>query len=174
MLLKDIGFLVVLPTHIVEVGRNHLVRHQIGALGHSSHIVIQITVFTSPSGNKLPIEYFILYLSKQKKNLVCLLRITITVVEESLVGQIYLVRTTNSTFPKTTDAILETMQLTCIAMHWHMAIGNVVRHHEEAHSQMISRGRNGIALFLTELDLEVVVDGVIHRIAAVAQVALHQ
>ena len=58
-------------------------------------------------------------------------------------------------------------------MERHVRIGNVVTHDEETHGHMIGRWRKWVAFFLTRQNLEVIDDGMSHRLATVAEVSFH-
>ena len=58
-------------------------------------------------------------------------------------------------------------------MQRHVRIGNVVAHDEESHGHVSRRGRDGITFLLPILNLEIINNGVCHRITAVAEITLH-
>jgi len=154
--------------------RYHAVSHQIGILRQRTHIVPRVLVACTPWMIVLSAHHVFFHLLHQRRNLV-LEGVAVRVVEETLVGGIYLIGLLHLFVPFRLDEAVDVVarrEGPAVAMERHVAVGNVMAENEEPHGNVVVGGRDGIAAFFHAQHLETVDDGMGQRLAAVGQVAV--
>jgi len=158
---------------IAEVLRNQEIREQVGILGDCAHEIPHVVVLAAPTVHVLSFGDFGFYVGGE-----CTSgnreRVTVRVVEESVVVFIDFVGLGDKIFPLLFDAAVDILFVGIragIAVQRHVAVGNVVAEDKEHHGDVVAGGGDGAALFFAGEHFEVVDNAMANCFAAVCAVA---
>ena len=158
---------------VLECVGNEVVREQIGVLGNGTHEILCVAVVTSPSVDIFPCVHFVFHIQYKGRGIEWQ-RITIGVVEETVIVLVNLVGLVDLVFPFLLDGTVDGFlfgEWTTVAMQRHVTVGDIVTEDKEAHSDVVSRGSDWTASVLAVQHFEVVNDAVGNGLATVSAVA---